>query len=114
MKGQSFANRLGFSLHGLYLAFIREGSFRFHILATVSVLIILLITRPSPLWWALGALSVGMVLIAELINTALETLADHLHPDLHPEIRAVKDIAAGAVLVASFMALLVAVAFLFR
>jgi diacylglycerol kinase len=32
------------------------------------------------------------------MNAALETLVDHLHPDIHPQIRVVKDMAAGAVL----------------
>ncbi len=52
--------------------------------------------------------------MAELFNAALETLADHLHPEEHPEIGAAKDIAAGSVLVAALIALLVAVAFLLR
>lgn len=114
MKGQSFGRRLRFAIDGLYLAFCREHSFRFQVLAGAGVLVVLLLTRPSPVWWVIGALAVGFVLMAELFNTALEILADHLHPEQHPEIRAVKDIAAGAVLVASVLALLVAVAFLFR
>jgi len=49
-----------------------------------------------------------------LFNAAIETLADHLHPQQHPEIGAVKDIAAGAVLIASIAAVFVAVAFILR
>jgi undecaprenol kinase len=114
MKGQSFGRRLGFAVNGLYLAFFREHSFRFQVIAGAAVFVALLLTRPSPAWWAIVALAVGFVLVAELFNTALEVLADHLHPEQHPEIRAVKDIAAGAVLISSVFALLVAVAFLFR
>lgn len=114
MKGQSFVRRLGFAAHGFYLAFCREQSFRSHVLAAGGVLAVLLVTRPSPVWWAIGALAVGLVLMAELFNTALEALADRLHPERHPEIRAVKDIAAGAVLISGLVALMVAIAFLFR
>lgn len=114
MKGQTFGRRLRFAVDGIYSAFCRERSFRFQVLAGAGVLVALLLTRPSPVWWAIGALAVGFVLMAELFNTALEVLADHLHPEQHPEIRAVKDIAAGAVLVSSVLALLVAVVFLFR
>lgn len=114
MKGQSFRKRLGFAIDGICLAFRQENSFRFHVLAGTGVLAVLLLTRPAPAWWAIGALAVGFVLAAELFNTALEILIDHLHPEQHPEIRAVKDIAAGAVLVSSFIAVLAAVAFLFR
>jgi len=52
------------------------------------------------------------VLAAELFNTAVERLADHLHPDLHPEIRVVKDCAAGGVLISTAGALGVAIAML--
>lgn len=114
MKGQPFVKRLGFALYGLHLAFCREVSFRVQVLAAAIVLAILWKTAPSPLWWALGTLAIGLVIVAELVNTALETLSDHLHPERHPEIRAVKDIAAGAVLVATMVALAVAVAFCFR
>jgi len=111
MKGQPFLRRLTFALQGLYLAFHREPSLRFHFLAGVGVLLVLLITQPSPIWWAIGALTIGLVIMAELMNAALETLADCLHPEQHPEIGAAKDIAAGAVLVVSAVALLVAIAF---
>jgi undecaprenol kinase len=111
MKGQAFNKRLLFALRGIFLAFQRERSIRFQVLATTSVLACLLLTQPSALWWAIGALTIGMVLVAELFNSALETLADHLHPEQHPEIGAAKDIAAGSVLVATLIALFVAVAF---
>ena len=58
-------------------------------------------------------LTVAFVLAAEIVNTALEGLADHLHPEQHPAIKAVKDCAAGAVLVASVAALGVAAAFVY-
>ncbi|MCM2321253.1 MAG: diacylglycerol kinase [Pseudomonas sp.] len=111
MKGQPFIKRVGFALHGLRLAVQREGSFRSHLLASAAVLAVLLLTRPAPLWWALLALAVGLVLVAELVNSALEALIDHLHPESHPEIGAAKDIAAGAALVASGIAVVVGVAF---
>ena len=111
MKGQPFIKRLGFALHGLQLAVQREGSLRTHLLAAAAVLLVLLAIRPAPLWWALLALAVGMVLVAELFNSALEALSDHLHPEEHPEIGAAKDIAAGAVLVASAIAVVVGLAF---
>ncbi|GAA5176054.1 hypothetical protein GCM10025771_09790 [Niveibacterium umoris] len=114
MKGQTFLRRLGFAVDGLKAAFRREHSFRQHLLATGAVLGVLLVTRPAPVWWAIGAITVGLVLMAELFNSALEALIDHLHPERHPEIRVVKDIAAGAVLVTSLIALAVAVAFVFR
>lgn len=113
MKGQGFDRRLRFALNGLKLAVGRERSIRTHLLAAAAVFLILLVTRPAPHWWAALALAVGLVLMAELLNSALEALIDHLHPAHHPEIGAAKDIAAGAVLVASAVAIVVALAFAF-
>ena len=70
----------------------------------------LLKLRPSWGWWALCGLASAGVIAAELLNTAIEQLADHLHPELHPSIRLVKDCAAAAVLVAVLGALGVAFA----
>ena len=114
MKGLPFLRRLGFALAGLKLAARRERSFRCQLLAPAMVLGLLLATRPAPLWWALLGLATGLVLMAELFNSALETLLDHLHPERHPAIGAAKDLAAGAVLVASVVALVVGLAFLLR
>jgi diacylglycerol kinase (ATP) len=113
MKGQSFFKRLGFAINGLEVTFLRERSFRCQTIAAVAVLMVLLFIRPSPIWWAIGSLTVGFVLVAELINTAIETLVDRIHPDRHPEIQVVKDVAAGAVLVASIVGTLVVAAFFY-
>ena len=114
MKNQSFFYRLGFAVTGLTTTWRSEPSFKTHVVATVAVLGLLLWLKPAPLWWAIAALTIGFVLAAEVFNTAVEGLADHLHPEQHPAIKAVKDCAAGAVLVASIAALGVAAAFVYE
>jgi len=57
-------------------------------------------------------LASSAVLAAEMFNTAIERLADHLHPERHPQIRIVKDCAAAAVLISSAGAVGVAIAML--
>ncbi len=109
-----FLCRLGYAAAGLAHAIRRERSVRTQIAAAIGVVVVLAIIRPPALWWALAALACGGVLAAELLNTALEILIDHLHPDIHPEIRAAKDVAAGAVLVASLAAVAVAATFVLR
>ena len=113
MKNQGFLRRLGFALAGLSATWRAEQSFRLHVVATVGVLGVLLWLRPSPSWWAIAVLTIAFVMATEIVNTALEGLADHLHPEQHPAIKAVKDCAAGAVLVASIAALGVAAAFVY-
>ena len=109
MKNQGFSQRLRHATLGFLWAWRRENSFRIQITAAVLAGAGLLILRPPPIWWAAVALTIAGVLAAELFNAAIEALSDHLHPDLHPEIRAVKDIAAAAVLCASAGALIVGV-----
>ena len=109
MKNQPFLRRLGFAVDGLAAA-LGESSFKTQLVAAVAVLAVLLWLRPAPLWWALVALAAALVLAAELANTAVERLADRLHPEQHPEIKLVKDCLAAAVLVATLGALAVAAA----
>jgi undecaprenol kinase len=114
MKNQTLMRRLVFALAGLKSAWRTENSFKTHVVAAAIVIAILLWQRPTPLWWAIATLTIAFVLAAELFNTAVEGLADHLHPDQHPAIKTVKDCAAGAVLVASVAALGVAAAFVYE
>lgn len=114
MKNLPFSKRLRFSINGIRSAFRSESSFRFQVFVATAVFLVLLILQPEPFWWAILSLTIGAVLTAELINTALESALDHLHPDLHESIGKAKDCAAGAVLIASFMSLAVFVAFLFH
>lgn len=57
--------------------------------------------------WIAVALSIGLVLCAESFNTALEALADAVHPEQHPLVGVAKDVAAGAALMASVVAAVV-------
>ncbi|HEV7432621.1 MAG TPA: diacylglycerol kinase [Steroidobacteraceae bacterium] len=110
LKNKSFATRLKFALAGLGHAVGAERSVRTQLMVLVAVLGALGYLRPAPVWWALVLLVSSAVIAAELFNTAIERLADQLQPELHPQIRVVKDCAAAAVLVLSAGALCVAAA----
>lgn len=107
MKNRPFRVRLGFALSGIAAAWRRENSFRAQVALGALAIITLACLRPPIVWWAIVCLAIGFVLAAELMNTAFEALVDHLHPDRHPEIGIIKDIAAGGVLLASMGALAV-------
>jgi undecaprenol kinase len=109
-KNRSFAARLHSSLAGLVAAIRSERSLRTQLGAAAAVTAAMVFLRPEPLWWGLVGMATFAVLAAELFNTALEHLADHLHPAEHAQIRIVKDCAAAAVLVTSCGAIAVAVA----
>ena len=111
VKNRPLLQRLGFAAAGLGAAWRRERSFRTQVWIAGLVGLALVALRPAAVWWGVVLLTIGLVLAAELFNAALEALVDHLHPDRHPEIRTVKDMAAGAVVVASLAAVAVAAAF---
>ena len=80
---------------------------RIHLAATIAVLALgwwLDITAGE---WMAVVLSIGLVWTAEALNTAIEYVADLAHPDEHPEVKKLKDLAAAAVLFASITALVV-------
>jgi diacylglycerol kinase (ATP) len=112
MKNRPFLQRLRFALAGIAYALRTESSFRTHAIAAATALAALAWLRPAPVWWALVALTTVAVLAAELFNTALEQLADRLHPEEHPQIKVAKDCGAAAVLVFSIGAVVVAAAML--
>jgi len=111
-KNQRFRARLGFALRGLAHALRSEASLKLQALAGAAALLVLLVLRPPAVWWALVFLASALVMAAELLNTAIEHLADLLHPQHSPGIRLVKDCAAAGVLVAVLGALGVAAALL--
>lgn len=112
MKNRRFHHRMGFAIAGIASTLRTENSFRTQVVAAIAIGAVLVWLRPAPLWWAIVALTIAVVLTAELLNTAIERLADHLHPERHPGIKSVKDCAAAAVFIASLGALCVALAFI--
>ena len=57
--------------------------------------------------WAMIYLGIGLVLVSEALNSAIEKTLDRLHPEKHPMVGIAKDMAAGATLIASTVALII-------
>lgn len=57
--------------------------------------------------WLFQTLAIGFVLSVEGLNTAVEKIADFIHPDFHERIGFIKDIAAGAVFFAALTAVII-------
>lgn len=107
MKNRPFRQRLGFALAGLGTVWRREKSLRTQTLAAVVAIAVLALLRPGLVWTALVVIAIALVLALEMVNAAIEYMIDHIHPDVAPEIRHAKDVAAAAVLVASASAAVV-------
>jgi diacylglycerol kinase len=112
MKSQLFLRRASFAWSGVIHALKHEASFRTQITAALCVIVVIGVLRPPAVWVALLAICVGLVLAAELFNTALEATLDGLHPESATFVRVAKDCAAAAVLVLSGVSVVVFVAML--
>ena len=109
MKNREMRQRLGFAWAGIAAAWRNERSFRIQTSFAIALPVGLLLLRVSAVWWALCIIIALLVLAAELFNTALESLIDHVYPEIHPAIKTAKDCAAGAVLLLSAGAVIVGI-----
>lgn len=107
MKNRILLHRFGFALAGLSWVWQREKSFRTELFFAVLAILLTAVIRPGLIWTALIIISIAIVLALELMNSALEYLIDHLHPQIAPEIKAVKDVASAAVLMANTSAVVI-------
>ena len=78
-----------------------------HASATVGVTLMGLWLGLNVVEWAVIVLVIGLVWMAEFVNTALEAVVDLASPDLHPLAKVGKDVAAAAVLVGAVTSVIV-------
>ena len=100
---------LQFAGRGLCDLVCSEQNARVHLVATLLVCIAGYGLRLSLDDWRWVTAACALVWMAEAMNTAIERLCDHVTPEFHDAIGRVKDLAAGAVLVASIAAALIGV-----
>jgi diacylglycerol kinase (ATP) len=101
------AASFGHAFRGVGMALRSEVHMQFHAVATAVTLGAGLYFQLSLTEWALVALAISAVWAAELFNTAIETLTNLVSPGYHPLAGKAKDVASGAVLLASLGALAV-------
>lgn len=84
-----------------------ERNMWIHIVIAASVIILGLIVQITRLEWILIICCIGFVLVLEILNTAIENLTDLIAPDQNERAAKIKDVAAGAVLIAAITALII-------
>ncbi len=107
-----FHQSMRFALNGLITLLRTERNFR--IMGIMSILVVItgyclpfFGEHLNRFEWAILWCAMGLIFVSEGLNTALETTIDVLHPDQHPMIGRAKDMAAGATLAASIIAIIV-------
>jgi diacylglycerol kinase (ATP) len=98
---------IGFALKGAYKLITTEHS----VMVQSSLAVIMIIAGfyfdINRYEWIMQILAFGLVLSIEGLNTAVEKIADFIHPEFHDRIGFIKDIAAGAVMFAALSAIAV-------
>jgi len=107
MRLKNPLNGFKYAAEGVVHVFRTQRHMKFHFLIMALVLLVSLITNLER-WEMLALLfTISLVLVAEMFNTAVEALVDLVTQTYHPLAKFAKDIAAGAVLIATVNALAV-------
>jgi diacylglycerol kinase (ATP) len=98
----------GYAFEGLATIVRTQPNFWVHVAAAIAALTLGVELHLSPVELALIVLSIGLVLVVEGVNTAIETVCDLVSPGHHPLIKRAKDISAASVLIAAATAVVLA------
>lgn len=101
MKPRNWVESVNCAIEGILWSVRTQKHLRYHFCAALLVLLCALLFDVSALEFMLLASAVTLVLFAEIINTAVEVVVDLVSPEFHPLAKRAKDVAAGAVLIAS-------------
>ena len=107
MNTSKFFRSFGYALRGIMTVFKEEFNARVHFLAAIVAIVLGVVLKVAWFEWVILTLVIGGVFAMELINTSIEGLADLYSRELNPKIKKIKDLAAGAVLVAAITALII-------
>lgn len=108
MKNRNLLESFNRAIDGLVYCFRTQRNMRIHCLTALVVLVLCLWLRVSKAELVMVFLAIVLVLITEIVNTALEVTIDLITKDYHPLAAVVKDVAAGAVLLAAVYSLVTA------
>lgn len=106
---KKFFRSLGYAFRGFKHAIKTELNLRIHIIALVLVFFLGVFAELSRLEWVVLIITSGVVISAELLNTAIEKLTDMVSPAHSDQAGKVKDIAAAAVLVLAIASVVIGV-----
>jgi diacylglycerol kinase len=106
-KKFSLRNRLysfRFAFNGLKVLFLEEHNSRIHLVIALVVIMAGFLCKITNYEWLAILLSLGLVISLEIVNTALEKIADFISPEYDLRIKVIKDLAAAGVMVGAFAA----------
>ncbi len=97
----------GYALAGLRHVLRTQRNARIHLIIALLAITLATVLRLSLVEWAILALTIGFVFVAEMFNSVAEAAVDALTQRFHPLAKTAKDIAAGAVIFAAIISVIV-------
>lgn len=107
MRSRNILESFRFAFVGLWYALRTQRNTRIHLSIAAAVVVVGLCLNLSHVEWAVLTLTIGFVLVSEMLNTVAETLVDLISPGYHPLAKIVKDVTAGAVLLTAIVSVVV-------
>ena len=107
MRSRNIFEAFRFAFSGLWYALRTQRNTRIHLTIAAVVVVLGMWLGLSLTQWAVLTLTIGFVLVSEMLNTVAETLVDLVSPGYHPLAKVIKDVTAGAVLLAAIISVIV-------
>lgn len=96
-----------YAAKGFWILITTENSIIAQIIIALIMIVFGFVMHLSATEWMFQTLAIGLVLVAESLNTGIEKMADFVHPDYHEKIGFIKDISAGAAFFAAIIAIII-------
>ena len=97
----------GYAIKGAWLLLKNEPSIQVQFALAIIMCFLGFFFGITKTEWLFQILAIGLIMTAEGLNTAVEAMADFVHPDFHSKIGHIKDVAAGAVFIAAITAVII-------
>ncbi|MEG0073367.1 MAG: diacylglycerol kinase [Clostridia bacterium] len=107
-KNKTMFSAMGYAINGIISAFKTERNLRIHYLTGICVFLFSLFFDFTKAEFACLCLTIGFVIFAEMMNTAVEAVVDLLTDVYNPHAKIAKDVAAGGVLISAGISVVVA------
>ena len=109
MKNKSLAQSFKNAFNGLCQAIVMERNMKIHTCVAIMAIVLGMLLKLDASRWLAVILVIGLVFVCEMTNTAIETLTDMVTSEYSEQAKRVKDISAAAVLVSSFISVIIGI-----
>lgn len=99
---------IAYAIQGVFTFFKTQTNAWIHLVAAIVAIVLGFRFNINKSEWLAIVFAIALVVVAEMLNTALEFLTDLVSPSIHPLAKKAKDVGAGAVLIAAITSLIIA------